>query len=65
MSILQSLWRLKDRCIFEIKGVTVNDTFDRELTIGSVVGVMKIPDFTRRDGPTSARNVWSCTVIPR
>ena len=37
---------LKTGAFLKIKGVTVNDTFDRELTIGSVVGVMKIPDFT-------------------
>lgn len=46
----------------KIKGVTVNDTFDRELTIGSVVGVMKIPDFTtaRMDNSTRKRVELHC-----
>lgn len=37
---------LKTGAFIKLKGVTVNDTFDKELTIGSVIGVMKIPDFT-------------------
>ncbi|MDE7271986.1 MAG: PolC-type DNA polymerase III [Lachnospiraceae bacterium] len=46
---------LKVGAFLKIKGVTVNDTFDRELTIGSVVGVMKIPDFTTSRMDNSAR----------
>ncbi len=46
---------LKVGAFLKIKGVTVNDTFDRELTIGSVVGVMKIPDFTTTRMDNSAR----------
>lgn len=46
---------LKTGAFLKIKGVTVNDTFDRELTIGSVVGVMKIPDFTTARMDNSAR----------
>ena len=46
---------LKTGAFLKIKGVTVNDTFDRELTIGSVVGVMKIPDFTTTRMDNSAR----------
>lgn len=53
---------LKIGAFLKIKGVTVNDTFDRELTIGSVVGVMKIPDFTtaRMDNSTRKRVELHC-----
>ncbi|GFI21652.1 DNA polymerase III PolC-type [Lachnospiraceae bacterium] len=53
---------LKTGAFLKIKGVTVNDTFDRELTIGSVVGVMKIPDFTtaRMDNSTTKRVELHC-----
>ncbi len=37
---------LKEGAFVKVKGVTVNDTFDRELTIATVVGLKKIPDFT-------------------
>ncbi len=40
---------------YRLKGVTVNDMFDRELTIGSVVGMAKIPDFTTVRMDNSAR----------
>lgn len=46
---------LKPGAFVKLKGVTVNDTFDRELTIGSVIGVMKIPDFTTTRMDNSAR----------
>lgn len=46
---------LKVGAFLKLKGVTVNDTFDRELTIGSVIGVMKIPDFTTARMDNSAR----------
>lgn len=46
---------LKVGGFYRLKGVTVNDTFDRELTIGSVVGVAKIPDFTTMRMDNSAR----------
>ena len=46
---------LKQDGFYRLKGVTVNDTFDRELTIGSVVGVAKIPDFTTVRMDNSAR----------
>jgi len=46
---------LKVGAFLKIKGITVNDTFDRELTIGSVIGVMKIPDFTQVRMDNSAR----------
>lgn len=46
---------LKVGAFLKLKGVTVNDTFDRELTIGSVIGVMKIPDFTTTRMDNSAR----------
>lgn len=46
---------LKTGGFYRLKGVTVNDTFDRELTIGSVVGIAKIPDFTTVRMDNSAR----------
>lgn len=38
-----------------MKGVTTIDKFDSELTIGSVVGIKKIPDFRVRRMDTSAQ----------
>ena len=46
---------LKPGAFLKLKGVTVNDTFDRELTIGTVIGMMKIPDFTTTRMDNSAR----------
>lgn len=40
------LSELKQGAFIKIKGATINDTFDKELTIGTVAGMMKIPDFT-------------------
>ncbi|MGL6202441.1 MAG: PolC-type DNA polymerase III [Lachnospiraceae bacterium] len=37
---------VKKGAFVKIKGVTTIDKFDGELTIGSVVGIRKIPDFT-------------------
>ena len=37
---------LKKGAFLKIKGVTTIDRFDSELTIGSIVGIKKIPDFT-------------------
>ncbi|MDE7417620.1 MAG: PolC-type DNA polymerase III [Lachnospiraceae bacterium] len=53
---------LKVGAFLKLKGVTVNDTFDKELTIGSVIGVMKIPDFTttRMDNSTRKRVELHC-----
>ena len=53
---------LKVSAFLKLKGVTVNDTFDRELTIGSVVGVIKIPDFTvsRMDNSVRKRVELHC-----
>ncbi|MBR1391996.1 MAG: PolC-type DNA polymerase III [Lachnospiraceae bacterium] len=36
---------LKEGAFLKVKGVTTIDKFDSELTIGSVVGIKKIPDF--------------------
>lgn len=46
---------LKVGAFFKVKGVTVNDTFDRELTIATVTGLKKIPDFTTSRMDNSAR----------
>ena len=46
----------------KIKGVTVIDKYDNELTIGSIVGVKKIPDFTtsRTDNSVKKRVELHC-----
>ncbi|BDZ76889.1 PolC-type DNA polymerase III [Claveliimonas bilis] len=40
------LGEIKPGAFLKIKGVTTIDKFDGELTIGSVTGIRKIPDFT-------------------
>lgn len=42
----QILAEVKKGAFLKIKGVTTIDKFDGELTIGSVFGIRKIPDFT-------------------
>ena len=37
-----------DGAFVKIKGICMTDKFDRELTIGSVAGIKKIPDFTEK-----------------
>ncbi len=49
------LENIKPGAFVKIKGVTVIDKFDNELTIGSIVGVKKIPDFTTSRMDNSAR----------
>ena len=46
----------------KVKGITVIDKFDNDLTIGSVAGVKKIPDFTtsRNDFSTRKRVELHC-----
>ena len=53
---------LKEGAFLKIRGVTVNDSFDRELTIGTVTGMMKIPDFTttRMDNSVKKRVELHC-----
>ena len=46
---------LKQGGFIKLKGVTTIDKFDSELTIGSVVGIKKIPDFRVRRMDTSAQ----------
>ncbi len=41
------------KAFLKIKGVTTIDKFDHELTIGSVVGVKKIPSFVTKRGDTA------------
>ncbi len=47
--------QMKPGAFVKIKGTTVIDKFDHELTIGSVYGVKKIPDFTVSRMDTSVR----------
>ena len=46
---------IKVGAFVKLKGLTTIDKFDNELTIGSLVGVKKIPDFTSNRSDTSAR----------
>ncbi|MBE5876098.1 MAG: PolC-type DNA polymerase III [Lachnospiraceae bacterium] len=56
------LGELKVGGFFKVKGVTTNDTFDHELTIATVVGLKKIPDFTtaRMDNSVKKRVELHC-----
>ncbi len=46
---------LKKGAFVKIKGMTVMDRFDHELTIGSLAGIKRIPDFTTSRMDTSVR----------
>lgn len=56
------LGEFKAGAFVKVKGVTVNDTFDRELTIATVIGLKKIPDFTtiRMDNSVKKRVELHC-----
>ena len=53
---------IKKGAFVKLKGVVTLDKFDNELTIGSLVGVKKIPDFTvsRRDNSAQKRVELHC-----
>ena len=46
---------IKPGVFIKLKGITTIDKFDNELTIGSLAGVKKIPDFTTSRSDNSAR----------
>ncbi len=46
---------MKPGAFVKLKGTVVIDKFDHELTIGSIYGVKKIPDFTTSRSDTSVR----------
>ena len=46
---------IKKGAFVKVKGVTSIDKFDNELTIGSLAGIKKIPDFTNSRKDNSAR----------
>lgn len=56
------LGEIKAGAFLKIKGVTTIDKFDGELTIGSVFGIKKIPDFTeaRKDTAPEKRVELHC-----
>ncbi len=56
------LSEIKGSAFLKIKGVTTIDKFDGELTIGSVFGIKKIPDFTeaRKDTAPEKRVELHC-----
>ncbi|MFI3207824.1 MAG: PHP domain-containing protein, partial [Eubacteriales bacterium] len=46
---------VKKGAFLKIKGVTILDRYDKELTIGSVSGIKTIPDFTTKRSDTSLK----------
>ena len=46
---------IKPGAFVKLKGITMIDKFDNELTIGSLAGVKRIPDFTTSRNDNSAR----------
>ena len=46
---------MKEGTYVKLKGMTAVDKFDRELTIGSLAGIKKIPDFTTSREDRSVR----------
>ena len=58
----EMLGEIKKGAFLKIKGVTTIDKFDGELTIGSVTGIRKIPDFTvsRKDTSPEKRVELHC-----
>ncbi len=58
----EMLAEIKKGAFLKIKGVTRYDTFDRELTIASITGVKKIPDFRvfRKDTSPEKRVELHC-----
>lgn len=53
---------IKKGAFLKVKGITTIDKFDSELTIGSIVGIKKIPDFTtsREDNSPDKRVELHC-----
>ena len=51
--VAETAEQIKKGAFVKIKGVTIVDKFDHELTIGSVIGIKKIPDFTTSRVDTS------------
>ena len=51
--VAEAAEQIKKGAFVKIKGVTIVDKFDHELTIGSVIGIKKIPDFTTSRVDTS------------
>ena len=56
---------VKVKAFIKLKGVTTIDRYDSELTIGSVVGIKKIPSFENSRMDNSRRKEWNFTAIPR
>ncbi len=46
---------MKAGAFVKLKGVTMIDRFDNELTIGSIAGIKKVPDFTTSRSDTSVQ----------
>lgn len=61
-NLSELMGNLKKGAFLKIKGITTIDKFDSELTIGSIVGIKKIPDFTtsRMDGSLKKRVELHC-----
>ena len=46
---------VKNGAFVKIKGIVALDKYDKELAVGSVIGIVKIPDFTSKRMDTSSR----------
>ncbi len=53
---------IKEGAFIKLKGISMVDKFDHELSIGSISGIKKIPDFTtsRKDNATQRRVELHC-----
>ena len=49
----------------KVKGVVTVDKYDSDLSITSIAGIKKIPDFTKKEKILLQKSVWNCTVIQR
>ncbi|MBQ9123074.1 MAG: PolC-type DNA polymerase III [Lachnospiraceae bacterium] len=60
--VAEYLENIKTGAFLKIKGICMIDKFDKELTIGSLTGIKKIPDFTvsRKDNATLKRVELHC-----
>lgn len=56
---------IKEGSFIRLKGMAMLDTYDKEVGIASVTGIMRGTDFRVNVWTTVWRNVWSCTVTQR
>ena len=56
---------MADGKFIKVKGVVTVDKYDSDLSITSIAGIKKIPDFTTKEKILPQKSVWNCTVIQR